>query len=160
VWREISNIEAGKKIPKVNVIIDEIVFNCILEINIPYPDINIEDYFTPYNYNENILNEIANEQHIQQAILTLMHNDNLYSDNQKAKVTFDGSSDILTVIVLNSGKTLANDEQKFIFTHFFRGNNAQRQQGFGLGLVLAQRIFAIHNATIQYHSKENIKNIF
>lgn len=160
VLLQISKIEAGQKITKANARIDEIVFNCIAEINTLYPDFNFEVYFTPHNFNENILNVKANEPLIKQAMLNLLVNAVLYSDNQKAKVTFDGSSDILTVIVLNSGKTLANDEQKFIFTHFFRGNNAQRQQGFGLGLVLAQRIFANHNATIKYHSKENIKNIF
>ncbi len=84
----------------------------------------------------------------------------LLAENFAVERAFDGSFDILTVIISNSGKTLSEDEQKFLFTHFFRGKNAQNQQGFGLGLVLAQRIFAIHNTVIKYHAKENIKNSF
>lgn len=157
---EISKIEAGQQVIKSGVRIDEIVFNCIDEINILYLDFNFEVYFTPENFNERILNIEANEPLIKQGFLNLLINAVHYSDNHKAKVTFNGSSDALSVIISNSGKTLTDEEQKFIFSHFFRGKNAQEQQGFGLGLILAQRIFTIHNAVIKYQSKENNKNIF
>lgn len=160
VLLQISKIEAGQKITKTNVRIDEIVFNCIVEINTLYPEFNFEVHFAPDNFNERILNVKANEPLIKQGFLNLLMNAVHYSDNEKAKVTFDGSSDVLTVVISNSGKTLTDDEQKFIFTHFFRGNNAQNQQGFGLGLVLAQRIFAIHNAVIKYHSTRKSDNVF
>lgn len=160
VLLQISKIEAGQEVTKANIRIDEIVFNCIAEINTLYPEFNFEVHFTPDNFNERILHIKANEPLIKQAFLNLLMNAVHYSDDQKAKVTFDGSSDILTVIISNSGKTLSDDEQKFIFTHFFRGNNAQNQQGFGLGLVLAQRIFAIHNAVIDYQSKNESDNVF
>lgn len=160
VLLQISKIEAGQKIRKANVRIDEIVFNCIAEINTLYPEFNFEVYFTPDNFNENILNIEANEPLIKQGFLNLLMNAVHYSDNQKTKVTFDATSNVLTIIISNSGKTLAEDEQKFIFTHFFRGKNAQNKQGFGLGLVLAQRIFTIHNASIKYRSIRKSENVF
>lgn len=160
VLLQISKIEAGQKITKENIRVDEIVFNCIAEVNILYPEFNFQIHFTPDNFNEHILNIEANESLIKQAFLNLLMNAVLYSDNQQAKVTFDGLSDVLTIIISNSGKTLADNEQKFLFTHFFRGNNVKKQQGYGLGLVLAQRIFAIHDTVMKYHSKENVKNIF
>lgn len=160
VLLQISKIDAGQKITKTTIRIDDIIFNCIAEINTLYPDFNFEVYFTPDNFNEHILNVKANEPLIKQGFMNLLMNAVHYSDNQKAKVTFDGSSDTLTVIISNSGKTLAEEEQKFIFTHFFRGNNSQYQQGFGLGLVLAQRIFAIHNTIIKYDPKGKSDNAF
>lgn len=160
VLLQTSKIEAGQQITKANVRIDEIMFNCIAEINTLYPAFNFEVYFTPDHFNEDILNRQANEPLIKQALLNLLLNAVHYSDNQKANVTFDGSSNVLTLIISNSGKVLKDDEQQFIFTHFFRGNNAQTQQGFGLGLVLAKRIFAIHDAKIHYYSRGKSENVF
>ncbi len=160
VLLQISKIESGQEIIKNNIRIDDIVFNCIAEINTLYPEFHFKVQFTPDNFNEQILQIKANEPLIKQGFLNLLMNAVHYSDNQKAKITFNGSSDKLTVIISNSGKTPAEDEQRFIFTHFFRGNNAQNHQGFGLGLVLAQRIFVVHNAIIKYHSNEHIENIF
>lgn len=160
VLLQISKIESGQEIIKNNIRIDDIVFNCIVEINTLYPVFHFEVQFTPDNFNEQILQIKANEPLIKQGILNLLMNAVHYSNNHKAKITFDGSSDKLTLIISNSGKTLSEDEQRFIFTHFFRGNNAQNHQGFGLGLVLSQRIFSIHNAVIKYRSKENSENVF
>jgi two-component system sensor histidine kinase ArlS len=158
VLLQISKIEAGLEITKNTIRIDDIVFNCIAEINTLYPDFNFEVHFTPDNFSENILYLKANEPLIKQGFLNLLMNAVHYSDNQKANVTFDGSSNGLIVSISNSGQTLAEDEQKYIFTHFFRGKNAQKHQGFGLGLVLAQRIFTVHKALIKYRSTANVKN--
>lgn len=160
VLLQISKIEAGQEISKNTIRIDDIVFNCIAEINTLYPEFNFEVNFIPDNFNERNLTINANEPLIKQGFLNLLMNAVHYSDNQKAKITFNGSSNRFAVIISNSGKTLTEDEQRFIFTRFFRGNNAQKQQGFGLGLVLAQRIFAVHNADIKYNSNKNTLNIF
>src|SRR5690606_15429518 len=150
VLLQISKIEAGQEISKNLIRIDDVIFDCISEVNSIYPDFNFEVNFTPNNFNENTLTIQANEPLIKQAFLNLMMNSVHYSDNQKAKITFDCDSDNLKISISNSGKTLSEEEQKFLFSHFFRGANAQTQQGFGLGLVLAQRILSMHGATIEY----------
>ncbi len=158
VLLQISKIEAGQEIVKTSVRTDDVVFDCISEVNSLYPDFNFEVNFIPNNFNENILTIEANEPLIKQAFLNLLINSVHYSDNQKAKITFDCASDSLKVLISNSGKTLSEEEQKFLFSHFFRGKNYQNQQGSGLGLVLSQRIFSIHNALITY--KNETDNIF
>lgn len=158
VMLQISKIDAGQQISKTPVRVDEVVFNCISEVTALYPEFNFDVRFMPDNFNEGILNIEANEPLIKQALLNLLMNAVNYSDNQKAKVSFVGSSDALNIVISNSGKTPSDEEQKLIFSHFFRGQNAQNQQGFGLGLVLAQRIFSIHNAVIKYYSEENINS--
>lgn len=160
VLLQISKIETNQEITKTPIRIDEIIFNCIVEINSLYPEFNFEVHFLPDNLNEHVLNIEANEPLIKQAFLNLMMNAVHYSDNQKGKIIFDCSFDELTIVISNSGKTLSKEENKFLFSHFFRGKNAQNQQGFGLGLVLAKRIFAIHNTVIKYYSKGKSENIF
>lgn len=157
---QISKIEAGQEISKNLIRIDDVIFDCISEVNSIYPDFNFEVNFTPNNFNENTLTIQANEPLIKQAFLNLMMNSVHYSDNQKAKITFDCDSDNLKISISNSGKTLSEEEQKFLFSHFFRGENSQNKQGFGLGLVLSQKIFTIHNTAIEYYSKEKSENIF
>jgi len=157
---QISKIEAGQEISKNLIRIDDVIFDCISEVNSIYPDFNFEVNFTPNNFNENTLTIQANEPLIKQAFLNLMMNSVHYSDNQKAKITFDCDSDNLKISISNSGKTLSEEEHKFLFSHFFRGENSQNKQGFGLGLVLSQKIFTIHNTAIEYYSKEKSENIF
>lgn len=156
---QISKIEAGQDISQQAIRIDEIIFDCISEINSIYPGFNFDVNFVPDNFDETKLNIAANEALIKQAWLNLLMNAVHYSDNQKAKITFDSTSAYLRVEIVNSGKTLSEKEQKFLFSHFFRGNNAKEKQGFGLGLVLSQRIFSIYKANIEYIIRDS-ENIF
>lgn len=160
VLLQISKIEAGQEVLKTDIRIDEVMFNCISEINTLYPEFNFEVHFTPDDFNELILEMNANEPLIKQAFLNLLMNAVYYAEDRKAKITFDDSPDALTVIISNSGETLSQDEQQFLFLHFFRGENAKDKQGFGLGLVLSQQIFAIHNAVISYHPVGKSENTF
>jgi signal transduction histidine kinase len=160
VLLQISKIEAGQVLAKAPVRIDDIIFNCIAEVNTLYPDFTFEVHFTPDDFREYSLNIEANEPLIKQAFLNLLMNAVYYSDDQKSKITFDDSPEALSVIISNSGKTLSYNEQKFLFSHFFRGENTQGKQGFGLGLVLAQKIFAIHDAVIKYRSTGKSENTF
>lgn len=160
VLLQISKIEAGQEITKTTVRIDDIIFNCIAEINSLYPEFNFEINFTPNNFDESCLNIQANEPLIKQAFLNLLLNAVHFSDDQKAKIIFDGKGNNLTVTFSNTGKTLTNEEQKFLFSHFFRGENAKHQQGFGLGLVLSKRIFSVHQSSLNYRSNKQSENIF
>ncbi len=159
VLLQISKIEAGQEIFQSSIRIDEAIFDCISEINILYPDFNFEINFTPRTFNESTLSITANEPLIKQAFLNLLINAVHYSNNNKAKITFDCSDNKLKISISNLGKTLSEEEQKFLFSHFFRGKNSQDKQGFGLGLVLSQRIFTIHQASLFYTTQQNT-NIF
>ncbi len=160
VMLQISKIESGQRITKQETRIDEIVFDCISEINKRYPGFNFEVHFTPENFNESVLTLSGHEALLKQAFTNLLINSVQYSENQKAKITFNGAANQLEITLSNNGKTLSEEEQKFLFSHFFRGHNAQKKQGFGLGLVLSQRIFAIHNARITYHTDGQSENEF
>src|SRR5690606_10845888 len=114
VLLQISKIEAGQEISKNLIRIDDVIFDCISEVNSIYPDFNFEVNFTPNNFNENTLTIQANEPLVKQAFLNLMMNSVHYSDNQKAKITFDCDSDNLKISISNSGKTLSEEEHKFL----------------------------------------------
>lgn len=160
VLLHISKIEAGQKMPMEKTRIDEVVFDCIFEINTLYPNFKFEVNFSPENFDENNLYVVANLSLIKQAFMNLLLNAVHYSNNQKAEINFNGSSSSLKIYILNPGKTISKNEQKYLFSHFFRGENAQNQQGFGLGLVLSHRILEIHQAKISYSIDNNSTNVF
>lgn len=160
VLLQISKIESGQLVSKKLIRIDEMLFDSISEINTLYPGFNFEVDFIPINFNEKCLNILANESLIRQAFSNLLINTVHYSENQKAKITFDCSTDTLRVSITNAGNTLSESEQKFLFSHFFRGKNARNKPGFGLGLVLAQKIFFMSNARLEYHAKDGLLNTF
>ncbi|HUH50823.1 MAG TPA: HAMP domain-containing sensor histidine kinase [Flavobacterium sp.] len=150
VLLQISKIEAGQDIPKKDIRVDDVIFNCISEINSIYPNFNFEVNFSPHTFDEKKLLIKANEPLIKHAFMNLLHNCVHYSEDKKAKIKFDLSSGVLAILIANSGQTLLEEEQKYLFSHFFRGENSQDKPGSGLGLVLTQKIFAIHQASISY----------
>ncbi|MCX8010656.1 MAG: HAMP domain-containing histidine kinase [Ignavibacteria bacterium] len=161
VLLEISKIESGNKIKKQLLRIDELIFDTIAELNIISPDFHFEVNFTPKQFSESSLEINANQSLIKQAFLNILSNCHTYSDNAKAILLFDCSeSGKLRIIVSNSGIPITSDEEKFLFNHFFRGQNSQDKTGFGLGLVLSKRIFEMHSATIHYSSPSPNLNVF
>ncbi|PKQ65958.1 sensor histidine kinase [Raineya orbicola] len=158
---EISKIESAKQTTKQTFRIDELIFDIIAELNIIYPDFKFEVNYTPKQVSETKLAIKANEPLIKQAFLNILTNCITYSDNAKAEILFDCSdSEKLIVFASNSGIPISIEEEKFLFNHFFRGQNSQSKTGFGLGLVLVKRIFEMHNAKIAYSSPDTNLNIF
>ncbi|MDO8971018.1 MAG: ATP-binding protein, partial [Saprospiraceae bacterium] len=52
----------------------------------------------------------------------------------------------------NIGQILTETESQRLFLPFFRGENAAGKRGYGLGLVIAQRILTMHAASISYQN--------
>ncbi len=159
VLLQISKIDAGQKVNKSNVRIDEVVFDCIEEANKMYAKAIFEIDFAP-NSLEQEITLIGNEALIKQAFMNLITNAVQYSDDKVIQISFMSNPKYIKVDITNTGKTLSTEEQKFLFSRFFRGKNAQKQNGSGLGLSLAKKILSIHNATIKYVAKTGNQNIF
>jgi two-component system, OmpR family, sensor histidine kinase ArlS len=161
VLLEISKIESGQQIQKQVLRIDELFFDVIEELNAIYPDFQFEVNYVPDEINENKLIINLNPILIKQAIQNLLTNCVSYSNNSKAEIKFDCSqSNELKIQILNSGKPISTEEEKFLFNHFFRGKNSEGKIGFGLGLVLTKRIAEINSATITYSNPAPNINVF
>ena len=161
VLLEISKIESGQQPKKQALRIDELFFDVIEELNTIYPNFHFEVNYLPDEIKENRLIINLNQILIRQAIQNLLSNCVSYSSNLKAKINIDCSdATILKIQIINAGKPMTSEEEKFLFNHFFRGKNSEGKTGFGLGLVLTEKIVKLHGATIQYlNPKENL-NIF
>lgn len=161
VLLEISKAGTGQAIDREKIRIDEIIFDSIEELNTLYPSFNFEVNYLPLEPDVNRLVLDVNEMLIRQAFQNLLNNSIAYSNNSKAKIKIDCSEkNKLRIFISNKGNTISKEERKYLFNHFFRGENSWGKTGFGLGLVLAQRIIAIHSGIITYSNPSDKMNVF
>ena len=161
VLLEISKVESGQEIRKQNIRIDELIFDIIQELKIVYADFNFELNYFPDEIDEHRLNLNVNELLVRQALKNLMTNCVAYSNNSKAAIKLNcSSSEKLNISLSNSGKPVLKDEEKYLFNHFFRGENSRDKTGFGLGLVLTKRIIKLNSGTITYSNPSDNLNVF
>ena len=161
VLLQIAKIEAGQKVPVQTFRVDELLFDVIESLNIINPDFNFEIEYTNDDFDERCLLLHTNKQLLKQAFINLLNNSVSYSSDNKAIVKIDCSSiDNLNISISNAGTIIGKEEEKYLFNHFFRGENSRGKTGFGLGLVLTQRIIAFANGSILYHSEGGNLNIF
>lgn len=156
---EISKIEARPKIVKDDVRIDEVVFDVINELEAIYPDFFFKIDFNIENPSEKELKVEGNRQLLRSAFMNLLLNSIVYNSENYTDIIFTISPETLSVKIINSGAILNKKEQSYLFDHYFRGDNSKGKSGFGLGLVLVQKIVTIHEGKIDYSSCDD-KNAF
>lgn len=161
VLLEISKIETKQYIAKKEIRIDELIFDLIDELNKINPDFVFEQSYVPDVFIEKRLEVKGNKLLLKQAFLNVLSNCINYADNKKAQILINCSSaEKLVVQFSNSGQTVKQEEQAYLFDYFFRGENSSGKSGFGLGLVLAKKILTLHHGKISYKNEENNCNLF
>lgn len=153
VLLEISKIDSGQAISRGAVRVDELLFDIIGELNRIHPTYIFELNYPSDSFDESRLYISANRLLMKQAFQNLLLNGVSYSDNGKVEVLIEfPAPEKIRISFTNRGKPLSEDETRFLFSHFFRGENSRDKSGFGLGLVLTHRIFKLHSATIYYEN--------
>lgn len=157
---QISKTEAGQSIATEVVRVDEVVFDIIGELNLLYPNFLFEINYIPDLPNAENLELKANEVMLKQAFLNVLNNCIAYSTLPKAEVLFDSRTPHrLKISVVNQGNPLTKEEQQYLFSHFFRGDNSHGKLGFGLGLVLSQKIIKLSGGKISYKNPQESTNV-
>ena len=160
VLLEISKIDSGQEVDNQNKRVDELVFDCINELNIIYPDFNFNITYSPSEMEEANLMVNMNPTLLKQAFSNLLSNCVTYSANNQADIQFIAQpNEALKIQFKNTGNTITEEENKFLFKYFFRGKNSDGKTGHGLGLMLTRKIVELHNASISYQRKKDL-NLF
>lgn len=160
VLLEISKAESGSDIAQESIRVDEMIFDLAEEFRDLYPDFHFSIRYGEVVDDEKLLTVSGNFRLLRAAMSNLMTNCIAFSEERQAEVIFSGNADRLTICFSNKGKTLDENDRKFLFQHFFRGSNSHGTKGFGLGLVLAQKIAHIHGGEIIYEAVEPKINRF
>lgn len=153
-----KSAQLAETTPRVRV--DEVLYNTMEDLKISVPEYRIVLGFTQIPENENDLVVQANEALLQTAFRNLLENACRYASDSAAHISIQSTSTQLELYFDNRGPTLSKEESERLFTPFFRGENAAGKRGYGLGLIIAQRILDMHGAKIKYQSPEPMLNRF
>ena len=158
---EISKIESGQGVETHTLRIDEVIFDCISELNTLKLDFIFEVNYLPAEPSIETLSVKANEKLIRQVFLNLLNNGIAYNSGNKVKIEIDVSNAAaLQIFIINKGRVISREEENFLFTHFFRGENSRDKPGFGLGLTLTRAIVELHKGHISYSNPSEDVNVF
>lgn len=161
VLLEISKIESGMTLQIEQVRLDEVIFEVMEELAIIAPLFRFEFRFEPEVFSEERLTLTANKMMVKQAVVNVMNNCISYSSDNSARIVVStNDTNVLKIQFTNRGKTISEEEQLFLFHHFFRGNNSTGVTGFGLGLVLTRKIVRLQGGEISYDNPTGDINTF
>ncbi len=157
---EIAKTESGNSLVHEPIRIDEIVFDVAEELKSIYTEYKFKiDYDVPAP-DETNLTVLGNERLLKSALMNLMQNSIHYSKNKTSVITIRNVGQNVELVIENKGKTISEKERQFLFQHFFRGENSKGKRGFGLGLVLVNKIVLLHNGTVSYQVRDDQFNVF
>jgi PAS domain S-box-containing protein len=82
--------------------------------------------------------------------------------NVKVSIDYLKNKKEIIVSIKDTGIGIVKDQQKRVFSRFFRGANAIKTEteGTGLGLFIAKNIVEAHNGRVWFESKENKGSTF
>jgi len=94
----------------------------------------------------------GNEALLFTAIKNIVINACKYSDDHTALLRLSCLQNVITISIKDEGKGISTAERENIFQPFYRADEKNMEQGFGLGLSLAQQIIKLHKGQISFES--------
>lgn len=90
----------------------------------------------------------GDKKRLAEVLQNIMDNAIKYGDGDKITISFGREEGCCLIAVTNTGATLKTDEIPKIFDSFYRGSNAGRQSGSGLGLYICRQLMNNMNGDI------------
>lgn len=143
-----------------NLRIDEILYDTVSQAKRFFPEMLTEINFSSLPENEDDLAIHGNESLLRSAFFNLVKNAFFYSTDRKVTVTIDIGDIGITVHIENGGPQPGSEEVEKLMQPFYRGRNALKSKGFGLGLAIIHRIITIHKGKISYQALSGNINRF
>lgn len=140
--------------------IDEILYDIITVMKRTFTNINISVEFLYLPDNDVYLSVRGNDALLKSAFRNLIKNAYQYSEDRTVQITIEANESSISIHFENQGKQISDDDQVRLFIPFFRGQNAQRKKGFGLGLSIVKRIIVLHQGSIEYTPISTERNKF
>ena len=140
--------------------VDELLYDTISMVKRMFPNINISLEFLQMPENELSLSINGNYTLLRSAFRNLIKNAFQYSEDKAVAITIKANASSIEVCFDNKGKTLSLNDKDRLFIPFFRGENAIRKRGFGLGLSIVKRIIQLHHGSIDYEVVQEKTNRF
>ncbi|MFT6747999.1 MAG: two-component system sensor histidine kinase ArlS, partial [Glaciecola sp.] len=98
----------------------------------------------------------GNKNLLKTAIINLFDNACKFSSNQQVSVLLSRDNEHLILTIKDKGIGIFDKDLENILTPFYRGNNAIKIKGSGIGLSLSSKIILLHQGVLKIQSKIGI----
>lgn len=137
--------------------LDEICLSAIKQVYEKAKSKNIEIEF---NLKEDI-NLLVDLKWTTEAIFNIIENGVKYTESNGKIIINTKCFEMFAMIeIKDNGIGIKEDEINNIFKRFYRGKNAEDEDGVGIGLYLSRKIVSMQNGFIKVKSKKNNGSIF
>lgn len=133
--------------------LDEILMDVKVELDKLYPENQVALRLDDLPEDDSLLLIPCNKPLIELALSNIISNGVKYSNNETVFVTLDVAPKTLTVTITDIGIGIPAEDIPHLYEPFFRGKEASRYNGYGLGLPLAMKIIRMHNGEIKIQSQ-------
>jgi len=131
---------------------DELLWEAQQVVDSKYPDNQVQYDFSNLPATFEHLQVDGNESLLKVAITNIIDNACKFSNNKKVFVRLTGTEKAVEILVEDSGIGIPEEDINHIFEPLYRAANARDQQGFGVGLSLAQKILQVHKGQLDITS--------
>lgn len=133
--------------------LDELLFDVKAELDKLLPDNRVIVRLEDLPEDEALLLLPCNRPLIELALSNIISNGVKYSNNETVFVTLSVQEKQLVVTISDIGIGIPPEDIPHLYEPFFRGKEASRYNGYGLGLPLAMKIIRMHNGEIKIQSQ-------
>jgi len=135
--------------------LDEVLIKAHSEVLRQNPGFVIELDFPELPEDENECMVFGNPYLLHSAVKNIVENGCKYSPDHTTRVQLFFRGSQLEIAFSNKSDFITTGEIERLFEPFYRGNNADSQQGVGLGLTLTRRIISLHKGTLSIESDQD-----
>jgi len=135
--------------------LDELLMDVKSDIDKIYPDNKVSLRLDELPEDDSLLLLSCNKPLLELALSNIISNGVKYSDNGIVFVTLTADSTLLKIKITDIGIGIPSEDIPHLYEPFFRGKEASRYNGYGLGLPLAMKIIRMHNGELQIQSEPN-----
>lgn len=135
--------------------IDEIIWEIIERLGVHFPQQNLPQVNMHIRAEDELLLKInAGKSQLQLALYNIVENAIKYADGSIVSIDFFKKDGELILQVSDKGRGIPERDLSYITKPFYRGSNAHRVKGSGIGLSLASIICKQNNIQLEINSSE------
>jgi signal transduction histidine kinase len=152
--QELSIIESGAyQINKESFDINTVIESVILNLSPQYAQKNIQ---IKTNFEETPLIAFFDKDRMKQILTNILANAYQYSEKGgKVEISCAAKSNVLEVVIRDTGRGISTEDLPHIFTRFFRADKSRSRNsgGSGIGLTITKQLVEAHGGKIWVESK-------
>lgn len=149
----LSGLDQNNNEKNKNERIDEILWEVLDQLAKDYEATKINLHWNLSEENQDLLLFNCVHTQIYIAFYNLIENAAKFSGNKPVEITMDQIGDKLSIVIQDKGIGINKEDLLHITEPFYRGQNALKTKGNGLGMAIAGKIFDMHQIRMTIQSE-------